>query len=210
MSEFTQSDSNDRASAAAHTRRGPRRRRADAERSVTQILDAALDALGEDPSASMGEIARRAGLVRATVYVHFPNRVDLIAAVTERALADAQAAIAAAEPGRGAPAEALRRVLGAAWAALARYHPLIALSSDAPPEEIHRRHLPLLELVLPLIERGQGDGTFRDDVPAGWHLATLLALVHAASGELRAGRIAPEGVEQALVATGLGAVAART
>ncbi len=45
---------------------GKRRRRADAERSVARILDAAVDALASDPEVSMAEIARRAGVVRAT------------------------------------------------------------------------------------------------------------------------------------------------
>ena len=42
----------------------PRRRRADAERSVAAILDTAVEALAGDPDASMAGIARRAGLVR--------------------------------------------------------------------------------------------------------------------------------------------------
>jgi hypothetical protein len=46
-------------------------------------------------------------------------------------------------------------------------------------------------------------------VPAGWHLATLLALVHAASGELLAGRVAANKVEEALVAIALGALGRR-
>jgi hypothetical protein len=64
----------------------------------------------------------------------------------------------------------------------------------------------VLATLEPLIERGQRDGTFRPDVPAAWHLAMVLALVHAASAELRAGTMAPEGIEAALVATVLGAV----
>ena len=42
----------------------PARRRADAERSIARILDAAVDALGRDPDASMAQIASRAGVVR--------------------------------------------------------------------------------------------------------------------------------------------------
>src|SRR6266540_5248263 len=90
------------------------RRRADAERSVARILDAALDALARDPEASMAEIARRAGVVRATIYVHYPTRESLIEAVTERAIAEVTQTMAAAEPDRGDPAEALKRVVATA------------------------------------------------------------------------------------------------
>src|SRR4029079_1877875 len=63
-------------------------RRADAQRSFDSILDAALDALASDPAARLAAITRRAGVVRATIYVHFPTREALIAAVTERAVAE--------------------------------------------------------------------------------------------------------------------------
>src|SRR5215216_2749536 len=94
------------------------RRRADAERSIARILDAALDALASDREASMAAIARRAGVVRATIYVHFPTRDALIEAVTQRAIAGAAATIQAAEPERGAAADALGRVVVSAWRAL--------------------------------------------------------------------------------------------
>ena len=62
------------------------RRRADAQRNIERILDAAVEALTDDLDASMSEIARRAGVVRATIYVHYPTREALLDAVTERAL----------------------------------------------------------------------------------------------------------------------------
>ena len=76
-----------------------RPRRADAERSVERILDAALDALVRDPEASMSDVARGAGVARATIYVHFPTRERLIEAVTDRAIAEVTRAMVAAEPG---------------------------------------------------------------------------------------------------------------
>jgi TetR/AcrR family transcriptional regulator, mexCD-oprJ operon repressor len=184
------------------------RRRADAERSIARILDAAVDALGEDQEASMSEIARRAGVVRATIYVHFPTREALVEAVTERALNEVAAVINAAEPARGDPSEALARVVGAAWRTLGRYHALVAINTGAQThEELHHRHGSVLGTLLPLIQRGQREGAFRTDVPAEWHLSMLMALVHAGSAEMRAGRVPPDKAEMALVATVLGAMA---
>src|SRR6476646_8264352 len=103
------------------------RRRADAERSIARILDAAVDAVAADPDASMAEIARRAGVVRATIYVHFPTREALLEAVTHRAIAEVAEVIEAAEPHRGDPADALGRVVAASWRTLGRYHALVAI-----------------------------------------------------------------------------------
>jgi TetR/AcrR family transcriptional repressor of mexCD-oprJ operon len=185
-----------------------RRRRADAERSVARILDAAVDALASDPEASMAEIARRAGVVRATIYVHFPTRESLLEAVTERAIAEVTQAMAAAEPDLGNAAEALQRVLTAAWQELGRFHALVAINTRRPQAELRRLHRPVLSLLQPLIERGQRAGVFRSDVPAMWHLSMLLALIHAASGELQTNRLSAAEIESPLVTTVLGALSA--
>jgi AcrR family transcriptional regulator len=182
------------------------RRRADAERSVARILDAAVDALASDPDASMAEIARRAGVVRATIYVHFPTRESLVDAITQRAIAEATTVIEAAEPQRDDAPEALRRVLVSAWRSLGRYHALVAINTRLPHAELHAKHHPVLAALEPLIQRGQRDGSFRSDVPATWHLAMILALIHATSAELQAGRIPEDHAESALLATVLSAV----
>jgi AcrR family transcriptional regulator len=192
---------------AAPNTQEPPRRRADAERSIARILDAAVDAVAADPDASMAEIARRAGVVRATIYVHFPTREALLEAVTHRAIAEVAEVIEAAEPHRGDPAEALGRVVAASWRTLGRYHALVAINArNDDHDELRRRHSSVLAALEPLIERGQADGTFRADVPPAWHLSMVLALVHAASGEIGAGRIDDARAEPALVATVLGAV----
>lgn len=129
----------------------PPPRRADAQRSIERILDAAVDELARDPDASMTAIARRAGVVRATVYVHFPTREALIDAVTERAIADAAATIEATDPQAGDPAAALARVLAAAWRALGRYHALVAINTRQGRDRDRKLHEPVLGLVRPIM-----------------------------------------------------------
>ena len=185
----------------------PKRRRADAERSVAAILDAALETLASDPDSSMSEIARRAGVVRATIYVHFPTRTDLLDAVMERSVANVAEATRLAEPQRGDPVEALERVLRATWRELARFHALLAINiARLSAEELRRRHLPVLDQLQPLIERGQEQGVFRSDLPVTWHLAVIRAIVHTASGEIRGGRIAEAEAEAAMLSTAIAAI----
>lgn len=188
-----------------------RKRRADAERSIAAILDAALEALASDPDSSMAEIARRAGVVRATIYMHFPTRESLLDAVMERAVADVAEATRSAEPQRGEPVEALERVLRATWRELARLHALLAINiARLSAEELRRRHLPVLDQLEPLIKRGQEDGVFRRDLPISWHLGVVRAIVHAASGEAKNGRIPESKVEDAMLSTAISAISERS
>jgi len=185
----------------------PKRRRADADRSVAAILDAALEALASDPDSSMSEIARRAGVVRATIYVHFPTRETLLDAVMEYAVGQVAEATREAEPERGEPVEALARVLRATWRQLAQFHGLLALNTARlSAEELHRRHLPVLDQLEPLIERGQKQGAFRSDLPVSWLLGVTRSIVHTASHEIRAGRLADSQAEDVMISTILGAI----
>ena len=189
------------------TREPARRRRADAERNLAAILDAGLEALASDPDTSMSEIARRAGVVRATLYLHFPTREALLDAVMEHAIAQVVDAMSGAEPERGDPVEALERVLRATWRQLANFHGLLALNTARlSAEELHRRHVPMLDQLEPLIERGQRQGVFRRDLPVAWHLAVIRGIVHTASREVQAGRIAERDVEAAMISTTRAAV----
>ena len=86
-----------------------RRVRADAQRNLDGLLQAALAVFATSGvDAPVREIAEKAGVGVGTLYRHFPQRADLIAAVFRReidACADAASALAAEH----APGEALAR-----------------------------------------------------------------------------------------------------
>jgi len=59
-----------------------------------------------------------------------------------------------------------------------------------------------------LIDRGQGDGDFRTDLPRDWLVATFYSLLHAAAEEVDAGRLPHDRAPDVLEATILAALAA--
>jgi AcrR family transcriptional regulator len=184
-------------------------RRADAERSIVAITNAALEALANDPDVSMAEIARRAGVVRATIYMHFPTREALLDAVMEHSVGLVAEATRQAEPDRGEPREALERVLLATWQQLGKFHSVLGINiSRLSAKELRRRHLPVTTQIVPLLERGQAEGVFRRDVSALWLIAVIRAIVHVASTELQAGRLSQAEVERTMLTTVLAAVGA--
>jgi AcrR family transcriptional regulator len=140
-------------------------------RSVTEtrdrILDVALDLLGEKPDAGMGDIAAAAGVVRRTVYGHFPSRLDLIRTLTERAVTEMTAVLAEVDAA-GAEADATWvAFIDRLWPVAHRYRVLLALRRGEYGEAIHSLFGPVDELLAALVERGQDSGVFARHLPAG-------------------------------------------
>src|SRR5437763_252667 len=74
-----------------------------------------------------------------------------------------------------------------------------------PAKELRRRHLPVTTQIVPLLERGQAQGIFRDDVSPDWLIAVVRAIVHVASTELQVGRLSEVDVEQTMLTTAFAA-----
>jgi TetR/AcrR family transcriptional repressor of mexCD-oprJ operon len=93
-------------------------------------------------------------------------------------------------------------MVDAAWSVLDRYRSLAEAAVETiGAAELQNRHWPLMDRVRALIERGQAEGAFRDDLPADWLVATIFGLIHTARDEANAGRLAPENASTVLKAT---------
>ncbi|MFF2846434.1 TetR/AcrR family transcriptional regulator [Streptomyces sp. NPDC058001] len=84
--------------------------RADAERSVRAILEAAERVLAADPGASLEQIAEAAGVARTTVHRRFANRRALIEALAESAVGQLSEAVEDGRPDTTPPLVALHRI----------------------------------------------------------------------------------------------------
>ncbi|NRQ37714.1 TetR/AcrR family transcriptional regulator [Nonomuraea sp. NN258] len=84
--------------------------RADAERSVRAILEAAERVLAEDPGASMEQIAAVAGVARTTIHRRFANRQALIDALASSAARQLARAVDDGRPDTAPPLVAMHRI----------------------------------------------------------------------------------------------------
>jgi AcrR family transcriptional regulator len=159
--------------------------RADAQRSLDALLEAAkavFSASGVD--APVREIAARAGVGIATMYRHFPQRSDLVAAVFRREV-DACAAAGPALAREHEPGEALARWLRRYTSFIATKRGLAAaLHSGDPALEAlpgyFRQHLePALQA---LLDAAVAAGEIRDDVEP-YELLRAVGNLSAAPGE---------------------------
>jgi TetR/AcrR family transcriptional regulator, mexCD-oprJ operon repressor len=180
-------------------------KRADAQRNITAIVDAALDCLGRNPDASVGEIAQTAGVGRVTLYGHFPSRADLVDAALAKAITESNAILEAVDLS-GDPRKALTRLIEDSWRIVNQFRSLLVAAQNALPQgRIRDLHAGPVERVARLIERGQAEGVFRTDLPMSWLVATMQNVMHGAADEIHAGRLSPDDTAGLITATVLAA-----
>ncbi|WP_199549840.1 TetR/AcrR family transcriptional regulator [Streptomyces sp. N35] len=175
-------------------------RRADARQNADKIVDAAIDCLGRKPAASMVDIAQAAGVGRVTLYGHFSSREAVVEAALARVIERGQGTLdgldgldASDSDSEGDPREVLRRLIESSWMLIAQASGVLeAAQATLSPQRIHDLHAAPERRVLALIERGQEQGVFRDDLPAAWLSNALHHVLKGAAADVNGGRLDPE------------------
>jgi AcrR family transcriptional regulator len=183
-----------------------------------RILDVALEVLGQNPDAAVGEVAVAAGVVRRTVYGYFPTRSELVGTLSQRAVAEIILVLGEADASGGSAETVWVDFVARLWPLAHRYRVLLALRRGEYGDEIHALLKPVDRSLADLVRRGQETGVFGRHLPPGvlgqLAFSAVFAIAdHAlATGELGAGAATittllllgvPEPRARALVADGL-------
>ncbi|MFE6338484.1 TetR/AcrR family transcriptional regulator [Streptomyces sp. NPDC057806] len=180
-------------------------KRADALRSIEAIVQAAAECLGQNPEASLSEIARAAGVGRVTLYAHFSSRAEVVDAAMSRALDQGNEVLDTIDL-TGDPRLALARYIDAGWHLVDQARALlVAAQRELSAGRIRDLHAGPAARVEELVARGRAEGVFRTDLPIAWMVNVLHAVMHSAAEEIRAGRLASERAADHITATVLGA-----
>lgn len=166
------------------------RSRADALRNRAALLDAAADVLAVAPQASLGEVATRAGLGRATLYRHFDSRDALRAAIRKEALSRASVALAGADLAGCDTREALRRAAAVLVPLGMRFRILLAEGGETDPHFLAARNEALAPL-LAVLARGVEVGELSGVPNTAWLGMVLAGLLMTAVQAAAAGLIDP-------------------
>ncbi|MCG7204748.1 TetR family transcriptional regulator [Streptomyces arenae] len=185
--------------------RVPQRRNARSNRA--RILATARQELGRNPDITLEELARASGVVRRTLFGHFPGRAALLDALAEEAAEALQAAVAlgaeAAEPAD----RALAHFSLSLWPVGDRYRMLLALARrDLGMDRVAGILEPARVRVTAIVERGQRDGVFHSHLPAPVLSAGLEAMTVALLEEVNTGALEDDGTRVAvttLIAAGV-------
>ncbi|MEU8921606.1 TetR/AcrR family transcriptional regulator [Kitasatospora sp. NPDC048545] len=155
------------------------------------VLEAAVGVLSRRPTAHLDEIARAAGISRATLHRLFPGREALIREVGLLGLRRFAAALDTADVEEGDAEAALRRLVDASvpdamlCAFLAGENQLYDVDdiNDLWELQIARLHA--------LFLRGQQQGVFRIELSAAWLSEAFFDLVAGVGWSIQDGRLAP-------------------
>ncbi|MFI6438022.1 TetR family transcriptional regulator [Streptomyces sp. NPDC050759] len=177
--------------------RVPQRRNARSNRA--RILATARQELGRNPDITLDELARASGVVRRTLFGHFPGRAALLEALAEEAAEALQAAVAVETKATESPELALAYFSLSMWPVGDRYRMLLALAQrDLGRERVAEILEPARAKVTAILERGQRAGVFHSHLPPAALSAGLEGMTVALLEEINTGVLEDDGTQVAI------------
>lgn len=155
-----------------------------------QVLRTAAALLTRKSTATMDEVARAAGIGRATLHRHFAGRDALVRALEELGIQEFEAALDAAAMDEGTSEEALRRFVVAVEPSAGLLSFLVTENQLFEGESRNAGWDRLDARVAAFFRRGQERGEFRIDLTPAWLTEALYGLIGSAAWAIQAGRVA--------------------
>ncbi|MGS2586872.1 TetR/AcrR family transcriptional regulator [Streptomyces hebeiensis] len=154
-----------------------------------QVLRTAAALLTRQPTATMDEVAKAAGIGRATLHRHFAGREVLIEALEELGIQELETALDGARLDEGAADEALRRLVELIEPA-AGLIAFLVTENQLFEGDVHEGWTRTDARFAALFRRGQEEGEFRIDLSPAWLTEALYGLIGAAAWSVQDGRVA--------------------
>jgi AcrR family transcriptional regulator len=155
-----------------------------------QVLRDAAALLARRATASMDEIAKAAGVSRATLHRHFPGRDVLVRALGTLGIEQVEECLNAARIEEGDPVAAVRRLIDEAMPVATFLGFLYGENQLYDLPETEAGWTRIGARVDELFSRGQEQGLFRYDLSPAWLGEALYALIAASGWSVQDGRIA--------------------
>ncbi|MEV1007941.1 helix-turn-helix domain-containing protein [Streptomyces sp. NPDC049881] len=150
--------------------------RADAERSVRAVLEAAERVLAEDPGASMEQIAAAAGVARTTIHRRFANRQALIEALASSAARQLVQAVEDGRPDTAPPLVAMHRITANVLQVKSAWAFALEQSADAGGEAA-ALHEAIARRCVAVLERARADKLIDEAADLDWVRRVYYALI---------------------------------
>ncbi len=155
-----------------------------------QVLRSAAALLTRKSTATMDEVARAAGISRATLHRHFAGRDALVRALESLGIAECEAALAAARTDEGPAAEAVRRLVREMEPSAGLLAFLYTENQLFEGEEQNEGWARIDAALTELFRRGQESGEFRIDLTPVWLTEALYGLLASGAWAVAEGRVA--------------------
>lgn len=169
-----------------------------------QVLRSAAALLTRKSTATMDEVAKAAGIGRATLHRHFAGRDALVRALENLGIQEFEAALDAAALDEGASEQALRRLIAAVEPSAGLLSFLVTENQLFEGDEINEGWNRLDARVCAFFRRGQERGEFRIDLTPAWLTEALYGLVSTGAWAVLAGRVAGQDFQYMIVELLLG------